>query len=252
MRCHTNFSIKPQTPCTIIPSKTPTLSISYSLSQPKNVLKPQIVSQSSSSPSQKTQENPISSTTKEGQQLKKPGVYQVEFKTMGGCKLGIARYPDFEYDAKGGFGTGTAINDSNGEVLAIFDVGKLYIPPLTSETTKFLGLHLPPFLRIDIVPENFQGSIDKESGKVDLEFKAKFWFSVGSFYKAPPLLVATVLTTEESGGKMRKGRGQRRDKDGKCKLVGVAKVDPIDDTFMNTFLGLPTECLAILNATISL
>ena len=75
---------------------------------------------------------------------------------------------------------------------------------------------------------------------------------MGTIYKAPPLLVSTMLTSEESQGKLRKGRGKRLEKDGKCKLVGVATVDPIDDTFMNTFLSLPTECLAILNATISL
>ena len=88
--------------------------------------------------------------------------------------------------------------------------------------------------------------------QVDLEFMAKFWFSVGSIYRAPPLMVKTVLTSEESKGTMRNGRGERLDKQGKCRLVGVATVDPIDDFFMNTFLGLPTECLAILNAVIHL
>ena len=87
--------------------------------------------------------------------------------------------------------------------------------------------------------------------QVELEFKAKFWFSVGSIYKAPPLVVVTVLTSEESAGKMRRGRGERLDKEGKCRLVGVATVDPIDDFLMNSFLGLPTECLADLNAIIS-
>lgn len=75
---------------------------------------------------------------------------------------------------------------------------------------------------------------------------------MGAIYKAPPLLVSTILTSEESQGQMRKGRGQRLEKDGNCKLVGVATIDPIDDIFMNSFLGLPTECLAFLNATILL
>lgn len=77
-------------------------------------------------------------------------------------------------------------------------------------------------------------------------------FSVGSIYRAPPLLVKTVLSSEESKGEIRSGRGERLDKEGKCRLVGVAIVDPIDDLFMNTFLALPTECLANLNAVISL
>lgn len=75
---------------------------------------------------------------------------------------------------------------------------------------------------------------------------------MGSIYRAPPLLVKTVLSSEESKGEIRSGRGERLDKEGKCRLVGVAIVDPIDDLFMNTFLGLPTECLANLNAVISL
>lgn len=35
-------------------------------------------------------------------------------------------------------------------------------------------------------------------------------------------------------------------------LVGVATVDPIDDFLLNSFLSLPTECIAILNAEISI
>jgi hypothetical protein len=88
--------------------------------------------------------------------------------------------------------------------------------------------------------------------KVDLEFKAKFLFSAGSIYKPPPLIVKTVLTSEESKGTMKSGRGIRLDEEGKCRLVGVATVDPIDDFIMNSFLGLPTECLAELNAVISI
>lgn len=88
--------------------------------------------------------------------------------------------------------------------------------------------------------------------QVDLKFLANFWFSAGSIYRAPPLLVKTVLTSEESNGTIRSGRGKRLDKEGKCGLVGVATVNPIDDFLMNTFLGLPTECLANLNAVISI
>lgn len=87
--------------------------------------------------------------------------------------------------------------------------------------------------------------------QVDLQFKAKFWFSIGSIYKALPLMVETVLTSEESKGTLRSGRGERLNEEGKCRLVGVATVDPIDDFLLDSFLGLPTECLAVLNATIS-
>ncbi|KAL1319288.1 hypothetical protein AAHE18_15G267500 [Arachis hypogaea] len=147
-------------------------------------------------------------------------------KGLASLAFQFSRYPDFEYDAQGGIGTGSV--------------------------AKFFGLPLPPFLKIDIVPEAFQGTINQESGKVDLEFKAKFLFSVGSIYKAPPLMVKTVLTSEESKGNMKSGRGKRLDEEGNCRLVGVAKVDPIDDFLMNSFLALPTECLADLNAVTSM
>lgn len=87
--------------------------------------------------------------------------------------------------------------------------------------------------------------------QVDLKFRSRFCFSVGSIYKAPPLFIDTTLTSEESRGAIRSGTGERMDDKGRCKLVGVAVVDPIDDLFMNTFLSLPTECIAYLNATIS-
>ena len=94
----------------------------------------------------------------------------VKFRALSACKLGIARYPDFEYNAEGGKGIGLASkvteSDSNDELLVSFDVNTLYIPPLMSSTTKFLGLPLPPFLKIRIDPELFQGNINRKSGKV--------------------------------------------------------------------------------------
>ncbi|KAG8381395.1 hypothetical protein BUALT_Bualt06G0117700 [Buddleja alternifolia] len=178
--------------------------------------------------------------------------YNVKFKTLGACKLGISMYPDFEYNAEGGIGSGTAtkISDTDEFFPVDFDEKSLYIPPLSTSTTKFLGLPLPPFLKIEIFPEVFHGKINRESGQVDLKFRAKFSFSVGSIYQAPPLLVETVLTSEESKGKIRRGKGERLNKDGICRLVGVATIEPINDFFMNTFLSLPTECLADLNAEI--
>ncbi|XLS95561.1 hypothetical protein HN51_071569, partial [Arachis hypogaea] len=157
-------------------------------------------------------------------------------KGLASLAFQFSRYPDFEYDAQGGIGTGSVAK------VATDNINELL----------FFGLPLPPFLKIDIVPEAFQGTINQESGKVDLEFKAKFLFSVGSIYKAPPLMVKTVLTSEESKGNMKSGRGKRLDEEGNCRLVGVAKVDPIDDFLMNSFLALPTECLADLNAVTSM
>lgn len=122
---------------------------------------------SSSTSSEKQQKTISTSTTIETPTTE---AYTVSFKTQRACKLGISRYPNFEYDAEGGMGTGSGAkvtgNLSNSDLLVSFDLETLYIPPLTSSTTKFLGLPLPPFLKIDIVPEAFQGSINQESGKV--------------------------------------------------------------------------------------
>ncbi|KAL8497800.1 hypothetical protein ACS0TY_021219 [Phlomoides rotata] len=161
----------------------------------------------------------------------------VKLKTLGDCKLGVSIYPDFEYNADGGAGSGTATRDGSQLVFVNFDVEKLYIPPLSTRCW---------------VPDSLHGNIDQQSGKVDLKLRAKSWFSVGRLYKAPPLVVETVLTSEESKGKMRGGKGERLDEQGRCKLVGVATVEPVDDFFVDTFLGLPTECLASLNANLSL
>ncbi|XP_047335053.1 uncharacterized protein LOC124938625 [Impatiens glandulifera] len=195
------------------------------------------IKQFSASISSSTIENPTITT-------------DIKFQTLGACKLGISRYPDFEYNAQGGKGIGSGSNIIGGKIYVKFDEKSLYIPPLTSATTNFLGLPLPPFLRIDIVPQLFQGIIDQESGKVELEFKAKFLFSIGSIYRARPLIVETVLTSEKSEGKMRSGEGEKLNEEGNCRLVGVATVKPIDDVLLDNFLSLPTECLADLKANI--
>ena len=77
-----------------------------------------------------------------------PDTLNVEFRTRDGCRLGIARYPDFAYNAQGGRGVGAGRGAKSGEdgtVLVDFDVATLYIPSMSGATTRFLGLPLPPF-----------------------------------------------------------------------------------------------------------
>lgn len=103
-----------------------------------------------------------------------PGTLSVEFRTRDGCRLGIARYPDFAYNAQGGRGVGAGRGSKSGEedqdgigtVLVDFDVATLYIPPMSGATTRFLGLPLPPYLKIDILPEALGGTIDRATGQV--------------------------------------------------------------------------------------
>lgn len=117
-----------------------------------------------------SQKNSISSTTTATESpvpTTDDAVYSVQFRTLGACKLGISRYPDFEYNAEGGRGSGRGIkSEQDDEISVDFELKSVYIPPLTTATTKFLGLPLPPLLKIDIVPELLRGSINQESGKV--------------------------------------------------------------------------------------
>ncbi|XP_059304870.1 uncharacterized protein LOC132056609 [Lycium ferocissimum] len=233
------YSPTPQFSCQLPITKSRHVS-SYSSLQ----LKPRISITSS-------QQQPQSTSVVTETPIPRTSTYNVDFKTFDACKLGISRYPDFVYNAKGGTGTGAGKKIESSEEIAVdFDLEKLYIPPLTSATAKFLGLPLPPFLKIAVEPELLRGYVNQETGKVNLDFKAKFWFSVGTIYRAPPLLVETLLTSEETKGRIREGKGERLNEEGRCKLVGIATVEPIDDLFMNTFLSLPTECLAKMNATL--
>lgn len=140
-----------------LPIKRPAQLPSFSSVQPKLRIQTAILSSSTTS-------------TMTQREVPETDASSVKFKTLGGCKLGISRYPDFEYNADGGKGSGTGLkigdDDSNGEFSVGFDVRTLYIPPLMSATTRFLGLPLPPFLKIDIVPELFEGIINRKSGKV--------------------------------------------------------------------------------------
>lgn len=87
--------------------------------------------------------------------------------------------------------------------------------------------------------------------QVELAFQAKFYFSAGPLYRPPPLIVDTLLTTESTQGEFRGGTGSRLDNQGNCRLVGVARLAPIDDLFLSTFLALPSECLADMSANFS-
>ncbi|GAB2265273.1 hypothetical protein Dimus_000340 [Dionaea muscipula] len=180
--------------------------------------------------------------------------YIVRIKTLDGCKIGFSNY-NFEYNADGGKGAGhgTKLSDGNlknDSVSITFDPKTMYIPPVDSATTKMYGWPLPPFLKIEIIPEVLQGSINEESGKIDIKLRAKYWFSIGSGYKAPPLIVETILTTDESRGSHGSTRGKRRGKDGRCRLVGIATLGPLKDSYMNSLLGLPAECVTEMNAII--
>jgi hypothetical protein len=69
-----------------------------------------------------------------------------------------------------------------------------------------------------------QGTIDRATGIVELEFDALFDFSAKPFYSAPSLVVRTLLTTEAVQGRFRSATGQRMDAAGNARwgLAGCA------------------------------
>ncbi|GAB4858659.1 hypothetical protein Ancab_010131 [Ancistrocladus abbreviatus] len=177
----------------------------------------------------------------------------VTIKTLDGCKIGISHY-SFEYNAIGGGGSGHGVkvedNGSDNNVLVSFDPEKVYIPPVTSATAKLHGWPFPPFLNIEIVPKILHGNIYKASGKVEFNLRATFLFSVGIGYKVP-VPVETLLTSEESRGMHTRAKGRRLGKDGRCRLVGVARLDPLKDNYIDALFGLPAELVTEMNAIIS-
>lgn len=90
--------------------------------------------------------------------------------------------------------------------------------------------------------------MDPATGRADLEFLADFAFSAEPLYRAAPLVVSTTLTTEHSEGAFRSGDGVRLDGNGRARLVGVARVPVTGDPFLDNFLMLPTDALAVLSA----
>jgi hypothetical protein len=166
--------------------------------------------------------------------------------TLAGCGLVIGAYPRFRYDARGGGGLGRLTEDGNGAQVLRFDPAALSIPPLNWRTTRFLGLPLPPGLAITIHPQRLEGSLDGATGAMALRFNARFRFAIGSLYRAPDLIVDTALSTGPVQGRRHSGSGQPLDGDGLALLVGVATIAPSGDPWLDRFLGLPDEALALL------
>ena len=184
---------------------------------------------------------------------------ELSLQTLAGCGLAIGAYPRFRYDARGGGGFGVLLaadrpdadsgfgpDSGIGSGTLRFDPAALMIPPLDWSTTRFLGLPLPPGLAITIHPERLEGRLDGATGAMALQFHARFRFAIGTFYRAPDLVVATTLGTGSVQGLRHQARGQPLDADGRALLVGVASVAPSGDSWLDRFLGLPDEALALL------
>lgn len=178
---------------------------------------------------------------------------RLQLSTLADCALAIGRYPRFRYNASGGGGRSTPRAAGSGPLQ--FPAEQLTIPPLDWRSTRFLGLPLPPGLSIRIEPERLEGEIDPTSGSVQLHFRARFRFRMqlgnARLYAAPDLLVDTQLTSAHCQGERHAARGQALDATGTGLLVGVACIPPSGDLWLDRFLGLPDEALAVLRCRIT-
>ena len=175
----------------------------------------------------------------------------MQLRSLEDCRLKIGKYPPFTYNADGGGGKATLLPNQENHLLHISFSSKTFsIPPLTSKTTKFLSLPLPPSLKIEMSMDKLYGTIDKNSGEVLLNFESKFLFSIGAILKFPELIVKAILTTGTVKGKSHEGEGLVLQNNGRTKLVGIAIIPVTGNKILDTFLSLPNEALAELKCEI--
>ena len=175
----------------------------------------------------------------------------MQLKSLDGCRLAIGKYPSFSYNAYGGGGEAELLPNQTSNLLHISFSSKTFsIPPLTSKTTSFLSLPLPPGFKIKMSMDQLEGTIDKNSGEVLLQFKSKFLFSIGAILKFPALKVQTLLKTGKVKGKLHEGEGLFLQKNGTTKLVGISIIPKTGNKILDSFLGLPTEAIAELKCEI--
>lgn len=171
----------------------------------------------------------------------------VQLHTLAGCTLAIGAYPHFHYDARGGGGIGTLLSARGNRANLHFAASNLCIPPLNWRSTRILGLPLPPGLAITIAAEPLSGELERSNGAIRLDFNARFVLGVGGKrYSAPPLQVACSLTTGAVEGRRHRAVGQPLNADQQAVLVGIAQVPLSGEAWLDRFLGLPDEALAVL------
>jgi hypothetical protein len=179
-----------------------------------------------------------------------------QLRTLSGCELVISGYPRFRYDAAGGGAQGTAQALSDGRWALHFPADQVRIPPLNCHTGRFLGIPLPPGLQIAIEPQQLEGYFDPGSGALELSFQARFRLQLllagRELYSAPNLLVKTQLSSAGVSSSRHQLRGKPLQGSSPGELVGVAEVPPCGAAWLDRFLGLPDEALAVLACSLSL
>jgi len=102
--------------------------------------------------------------------------------TLPTCQLAVSWYPIFDYKAGDGGGSGIVTNLGNGRLQLTFDPTRLNIPALNYKTASIFGIPIPPPLNIAIIPQRFEGTVDTNSGEMQLNFLARFEFTAGACF----------------------------------------------------------------------
>lgn len=172
---------------------------------------------------------------------------RLHLRTADGCALAIGPWPRFRYDASGGGGHGeVGPPDAAGWRPLTFPPEGLAIPPLDGRSGRILGLPLPPGLAIRIAPQRLAGRWQPASGALELAFEARFQLLLAGRCVAPDLQVCTLLTTAAAAGRHQNAQGSPLAHAGHGVLVGVAPVPATGAWWLDRFLGLPGEALAVL------
>ena len=172
-------------------------------------------------------------------------------RSLDNCLLQIGPYPNFIYDASGGGGEFTIVSNGEDNIKHFqFKNEDFSIPPLSWKNTKILSLPLPPGLKINILSKKLDGSINENTGAIQMEFEAKFIFSICSLFYFPGLSVKTCLKTGSVTSKLHKEDGLSLQENGKVTLVGIAIIPPTGNRILDFFLDLPNEALAVLRCEI--
>ncbi len=175
----------------------------------------------------------------------------MQLTSLKGCRLAIGSYPHFYYNATNGGGKASVLENNRINIKHIkFSPETFSIPPLNWRTTRFLGVPLPPGLKIKMYLDKLEGIINNETGEIILNFEARFILGILSIFQFPSLLVKTTLNTGKVKSNLHEETGSNLDSNGKTKLVGIAVIAPTNNNYLNLFLNLPTEALAILNCKI--
>lgn len=179
-----------------------------------------------------------------------------QLDTLGACELAIAGYPLFRYDARGGGALAQAQASVSADAVELaFPVEAISIPPLDGRTTTVLGLPLPAGLSISIVPQQLTGQLNIRTGEVMLRLRAAFRFRVRlgrlELLAPPDLAVDALLSSAGCRSRRHQRQGQPRDGRGYTTVAGVATVPPCGAPWLDRFLGLPDEALAVLHCRLT-